>query len=43
MRYEARRFAEKDAAQDHEDAIRAWESSLNDPANLGDADLEDAA
>jgi hypothetical protein len=43
MRYEARRFAERDAAQDHEDAIRAWEASLNDPANLGDNDLEDAA
>lgn len=43
FRHEMRKCAETEAQTEHRDNIRAWEESLNDPANLGDADLEDAA
>jgi hypothetical protein len=43
FRYEIAMLAKREAETEHADNVRAWELSLNAPANLGDADLEDAA
>jgi hypothetical protein len=42
FRHEMRGIAEREAADEHRDNVRAWENNLRDPSN-GDVDMEAAA